>query len=95
MFSASLLPALRLASESLPVAGTRGLSTDLQVCFANVTISVQGVGEWTVYAGFSNTMDADTHMLGHRGFLERFRATFDYHIGLFELEEPSQDCNIA
>jgi hypothetical protein len=88
MFSATLLPELGLEFDFLPVAESSGLGEDSNVRFAYVSLNVEDIGEWTIYAGFSKSKPCDDPaLLGHFGFLERFRAVFDPSRGVFELTD--------
>jgi len=86
-FPAWILDDLELAYDSLPAGQVTGLGTDPDSRFANVILEVPSIGEWTIRAGFSKMGEADTHLLGHQGFLERFLVCFDYRNGKFGLEE--------
>jgi len=88
MFSADHLPTLGLTFDFLPVAPAFGLGSDSNIRFAYVRLKNKDLGDWLIYAGFSKSMNSlDPSLLGHSGFLERFKAKFDYANGLLSLED--------
>jgi hypothetical protein len=51
-------------------------SSDVPTHFANVTIDLQGLVQFPVYAGFTSGLDqTGVGLLGQTGFFERFKIT--------------------
>jgi hypothetical protein len=88
VFPADFAEPLGLNYEVLPSASVSGVGEDQQVRFSSVRLELQGFGEWKIYAGFSKLWNGrNLGMLGHLGFLERFKITLDPSNGIFKLEE--------
>lgn len=75
-FPASFLPHLGIDVDTLGFGSASGISQGHDIFFATVRLHFQDLGEWDVYAGFVHAM-TDHGMLGHSGFLERFKVTLD------------------
>jgi hypothetical protein len=91
MFPASLLGALGIDRNSLRLSSARGLGEDRAIMFATVKLDANQLGAWPVYAAFSDQWNDMNHaMLGHCGFLERFRLSLDPSSQIFELEDVAQ-----
>jgi hypothetical protein len=85
MFSTVLLEDLGIRKEECRRHQARGLGSDAGVYFASVVLRCENLGDFNVYAGFSDSTDRDTLMLGHIDFLEHFTAGFDYQTDRFLL----------
>lgn len=85
MFPSSLAEELGLNLDTLPIGYVSGLGDDEGVHFVDVCLWHSELGEWVITAGFS--AHTENFMLGHKGFLERFIAAFDYQNGRFVLED--------
>lgn len=69
---------LGLDYKALPSEAAYGLGEDQQVRFGAVTLEVDGLGTWEVYAGFSESCSGRTFgLLGQLGFFDRFKITLD------------------
>jgi hypothetical protein len=75
---------LGLDPLAAPVDMTSGVgSTNIPTHFTNVTIDLQGVVQFPVYAGFTTGMnELGMGLLGQAGFFARFKITFDYRKGV-------------
>ena len=86
IFPSDYLEALKIDRASLGTAQVHGVGTDL-VPFAEVTLSIAGLGEWPVKAGFSDLYKHKNFgFLGNRGFFDRFAVVFDFQ---------NQECSIV
>jgi hypothetical protein len=78
VFPADVLDELGIDKGSLPLGEIRGMGEAQNIYYATVTLWVKDVGEWEVYAGFSEYLRiTGSGLLGFRGFLERFKIVFD------------------
>lgn len=88
VFPADFAKHLGLDYESLPSAIAHGLGEDQQMRFATVTLEVEKLGTWEIYAGFSDLWNGrGIGMLGQLGFFDRFKITFDSTRRIFEVRE--------
>ncbi|HEX4544061.1 MAG TPA: aspartyl protease family protein [Candidatus Acidoferrum sp.] len=80
IFPRSFMQPLGLDPLATPVDMTSGVgSTNLPTHFAHVTLDLQGLAQFSVYAGFTTGMDRfGIGLLGQTGFFERFKIRFDY-----------------
>jgi hypothetical protein len=78
VFPADYLEPLGIDIKGLPRGNVRGMGEDHPIYFSNVTLWVDELGEWEVYAGFSEYLrGTESGFLGFRGFIDRFRVEFD------------------
>ncbi|WP_353071152.1 aspartyl protease family protein [Tunturiibacter gelidoferens] len=88
MFPSEFLESLGLNKDKLPSGTASGVATDRTIRFATITLEIDQLGLLRVYAGFSDNLNGQgLGMLGHVGFLDRFRLTSDPQSRVFELEE--------
>jgi hypothetical protein len=73
-----------------PVERISGMgSSNVPTHFANVTIDLQGLVQFPVYAGFTSGLDqTGVGLLGQTGFFERLKITFDYSKKMYSIEIP-------
>jgi hypothetical protein len=84
-FSTKLLPNLGLSKDQLKIAPAKGFGGNFDLWFGWVKIRVQDLGEWEVYAGFT---DAEfPAVLGHSGFFDRYLVMLDTKGGMFSVGE--------
>lgn len=88
VFPRSFLQPLGLDPLATPVDMSSGVgSSNVPMHFANVTLDLQGVLEFSIYAGFTPGLEQlGLGLLGQAGFFERFKITFDYSHKLYILE---------
>jgi hypothetical protein len=68
--------------------GTSAGGDDLPVYYREVTLEITGIGEWSVYAGFSATLNRIAGgILGQHGFFDHVRARFDLPNRQFHVEK--------
>lgn len=91
LFPADLLPTLGLDPSTLVEGVAMGLGGLEKVLFANVMIRTKYLGVWPAYVGFARSLSGhgNVGMLGHRGFFDKFRVTFDTANGFLDIEAPS------
>jgi hypothetical protein len=88
MFPSKYLIALGIDKASLPASVAMGTQTDYSMYFSEVTLNTDIGQPLSVYAGFTDNLNGDTYgLLGHMGFLNRFRLRSDPQTRVFELEE--------
>jgi hypothetical protein len=89
VFPADYLDPLGIDTKGLPCGDVKGMGEHHPFYFSNVTLWVDGLGEWEVYAGFSEYLrGTQSGFLGFRGFVDRFRIEFDCslkHVSVFPL----------
>lgn len=91
VFPRSFMQPLGLDPLVAPVERISGVgSSDVPTHFADVTIDLQGLVQFPVYAGFTSGLDqTGVGLLGQTGFFERFKITFDYSKKMYSIEIPS------
>jgi hypothetical protein len=78
IFPADVLDDIGIGENTLKVGPVKGLGEGQKTYFATVTLWVENLGEWEVYAGFSEYLrGTGSGLLGFRGFMERFKIEFD------------------
>ncbi len=90
VFPRSFMGPLGLDPLVAPVERISGVgSSNVPTHFANVTIDLQGLVQFPVYAGFTSGLDqTGVGLLGQTGFFERFKITFDYSKKMYSIEIP-------
>jgi len=90
VFPRSFMQPLGLDALAAPVDMTSGLgSSNVPTHFTDVTIDLQGLTQFTVYAGFTIGLEQlGIGLLGQTGFFERFKITFDYANRQYAVELP-------
>jgi len=78
VFPADLLDEIGIDKGELPMQEIKGMGEGRSTYFATVVLWVQDLGEWEIYAGFSEYLrGTGAGILGLIGFLDRFKVTFD------------------
>jgi hypothetical protein len=91
-FPADLAAALGLDFDQMPSANAFGLGDKANFRFSMVTLEVDQLGSWSIYAAFCKDWNGrKLGFLGQLGFFDRFRVTFDLQNGVFEIEDGSTD----
>ncbi len=73
-----------LAAPSESTAGVGGFGLAF---FHNITIDLQGVMQFPVYAGFTDGLEHwGVGLLGQTGFFDRFNVNFNLRQRIFEIE---------
>jgi hypothetical protein len=86
VFPVDLLEPLGIDPEGLPQADIKGMGEHLPIYFTNVTLWAQGLGEWEVYAGFSEYLrGTQSGFLGFKGFIDRFTVEFNSSANLLSV----------
>jgi hypothetical protein len=90
VFPADFADRLGLDYETMPSAPAFGIGSNEEFRFSVVEMEVDQLGIWPVYVAFYRGWDGrNSGLLGHFGFLERFKATFDLSRDAFQLEEKN------
>ena len=78
VFPLNFLNILGIDPQTAPVEMTRGIGTSSAVShFANVTVDLQGLIQFPVFAGFTAGLDSlALGVLGQVGFFDRFNLGF-------------------
>ena len=77
VFPRSFMQPLGIDALGAPVEMTTGVGSTVPTNFANITIDMQGVVQFPVYAGFTTGLDAwGSGLLGQVGFFDRFNIHF-------------------
>jgi hypothetical protein len=71
--------------DSLPSLEIDTIKGDRTIRFAVVSINIEKLGKIQIYAALSQGRE-EIGVLGHHGFLDRIRATFDAARGTFSLD---------
>jgi hypothetical protein len=88
MFPSDYLSVLGIDRDTLNTGPVHGIGEDKGVPFASVNLKVGLLGEWPVYAGFSDHWKGQNiGFLGYTGFLERFRVNLDPRNQTFQIED--------
>ncbi len=81
---------LGLDPSVIPIEQTVGVgSRSVPTQYADVTVDIQGIARFPVYAAFTSGMDSmGFGLLGQMGFFERFKIAFDHKNGVYTIEVP-------
>jgi hypothetical protein len=92
VFPRSFMSLLGLNPLTTPVEPTSGMgSVDVPTHFAQISINLQGVIEFPVYAGFTSGLDQLGYgLLGQTGFFGRFNLRFELARRTCYIEIPSE-----
>ncbi len=87
VFPRSFLPQLGLDALSGPSDVMSGAGGPAGTHFFNITMAVQGIATFPLYAGFTDGLDRlGLGLLGQAGFFDRFHVHFKRSQGFFEIE---------
>jgi len=94
LFPSDYLEEIGIDRSTLRPGTVQGVSIDAGVLYANVDLAIEGLGEWTVYAGFSDYWRGQhVGFLGQVGFFDRFTVSFDYRKRKCEVSDEA-DSNL-
>ncbi|MGA8035362.1 MAG: hypothetical protein WA823_15415 [Candidatus Acidiferrales bacterium] len=88
LFPSLLLRKLELKSAALPLESSSGVgASNKPTHYADVSVELHGVGVFPARAEFTEGLnDWGVGLLGHLDFFERFRVSFDFSGGYFNIE---------
>lgn len=87
MFGIEKLAELGLEKRDLKFDYSLAFAAGQPIYFATVTMHVHELGSWKVHAGFSEALNnQQVGMLGHIGFFDRFKVSFDHRNGSFTVD---------
>jgi len=89
-FPRSFMQPVGLDALTSPIDQTTGVSTaSVPTHFANVSIDLQGLVEFPVYAGFTVGLEQmGLGLLGQVGFFDRFNISFSKKVCYIEIPDP-------
>ncbi len=75
-----------------PTESCSGIGGIAVAHYSAVAVEIPGFQTLMLYAGFTDGLEnAGVGLLGHAGFFNRFKVTFDVRNGVFELEDPASE----